>query len=447
MPITENPIFRKLLRGGAIGLVIKVGSGLLAFAIALVMARALGAEEYGKFAALLSAGLAVGQFATFGQPKLVVRFFGEYMSRNEPGLARGLLRHSHRIVFFGSMALAALLTAVVAFGVTRAGGEGYSHWLVVGPLILGLALAEYYSHVLRSFHELVWAMLPRDILWRGFVTLFGLGLAALGLHFTAATIISVSAVVLLVLMLLQFRRVSGHIAALSAGAPAYRRRDWYHATWGLWGLNVLGVAFPHITVVSVSFLMGDVEAGSFFAAVRIVGLLSMPLIAINLVMGPGIASAYHAENAVKNVQDICRTSVILLLPVVLAAALAVWVLGEMLLGLVSDAAAAARSALLILTAGYVVNTLSGSTGLLMQMTGHERRFLAYSAVSNAVAVVLLFVLVPLAGLAGAAVCVVIATCGWNIAVVIWARREIGIDPSVAVLILGAPVRKTMEMQP
>lgn len=430
-------VMQKLLRGGALILAIKVASGVIAFAMAAAMARALSVGEYGKFAAVLSAGLFLGQFATVGQPKLVQRFLGKYADPADAPKAAGLLADAIRRV-----GIAAVLTAVATVALTIILDAKALHWFALGPLVIGLAAAEYLSHVLRSLGHIPAALLPRDIAWRASVLALALGLIAIGATPDAAPVALGLGLWLCALIALQYRKTrqlthTRYGTAQDVGDKA----GWRHASWGLWGLNVLSVSFPHITVVAIGFLLGYGEAGSFFAALRIVGLLSMPLIAINLASGPDIARQFH-ENGPAAVQQICRSAVLILLPVVILAAVVVLALSTVLLGLFGEAALAARPALVILTIGYLINALSGSTGLLMQMTGHERRFLAYSALSNAVALLALFALVPLWGLTGAAICVVIASCGWNLAVVVWARRTLRIDPSVAVLVLGPPTTAT-----
>lgn len=434
----KDKVFRKLLRGGAVTLGIKIASGVLAFAMAVAMARALTAQEYGKFAALLSVGLFLGQFSTVGRPMLVQRFLGKYASDATTGVAAGLLRHAQTVVFVAALAAAATVYAVI-WGWQALGGAGdLAHWLVLGPLIVGLAMAEYLSFVLRSFGRLPAALVPRDIIWRGSVLALACVLIVLDRDMTAASVIGIVGVWLCVLIGLQFRLANRLARERFTDTPDQSDKPvWWAASWGLWGLNVLAASFGHITVVAVGFLVGYVEAGSFFAAVRIVGLLVMPLVAINLTAGPDIARQYH-ENGPAAVQRICRSSVMILLPVVLTCAVIVTVLSGPLLSLFGETAVQAQTALYVLTGGYLINALSGSTGVLMQMTGHERRFLAYAATANAVALVMLFVLVPPLGLVGAAICVVIATSSWNLAVAVWARRNLYIDPSVAVLVLGPP---------
>jgi O-antigen/teichoic acid export membrane protein len=87
-------------------------------------------------------------------------------------------------------------------------------------------------------------------------------------------------------------------------------------------------------------------------------------------------------------------------------------------------------ALLIMMGGFVVSALCGSSAYLMTMTGHDRQFLYILAVSNGGGLVALTVLAGTFGGLGAAWGLLVATASWNIAVTVWARRHLRLDPSV-----------------
>lgn len=429
----------KLLRKGAIGLLIKLSSGVLAFAMALTMSRALSDIEYGQFATLLSAALFFGLLTTFGQPMLVLRFLGKYQNSTDAPYARGVLKRSLEVVTLGSLVVAIICLVATSIAVWAFGVDALSYWFYFVPLFMSMALAEYYAHVLRSFQSLFWALAPRDVIWRGLVVLIAIGISISSANVSAEVIILTIGVLLLVLVICQARIANQYRdRTLEMAVPQYDSQAWDKAALGLWGTKVLGFSFPHLAVLLISLLMGNIEGGLFFTALRIVGLMSLPLTAINMVAAPDIAKAYHSTNGQKDVQDICRASMIILIPSVCIILLVLGLFSGVALSWFGTATTAVQPALLILALGFAINTLSGSTGILMQLTGHERQFLLFSGASNALALIGIFVLVPVYGLVGAAICSAFATCGWNVAAIIWSRRNLGIDPSALVFILGHP---------
>jgi O-antigen/teichoic acid export membrane protein len=74
-----------------------------------------------------------------------------------------------------------------------------------------------------------------------------------------------------------------------------------------------------------------------------------------------------------------------------------------LLGLFGEEFVQGIFALKILIAGNVVNALTGSVGILLQMTGQQQAYNRIVLLSSLLAVVLCLVLIPVYGIVGAAV--------------------------------------------
>jgi len=98
-------------------------------------------------------------------------------------------------------------------------------------------------------------------------------------------------------------------------------------------------------------------------------------------------------------------------------------------------------ALLILAAGFLVNTLAGPTGPLLEMSGRERAYFRVLLVTNIIGFVALPFAILWLGANGAALCTAAIAASWNIAAVIYCRRKIGIDPSLAIFVLGKPTAR------
>ena len=104
--------------------------------------------------------------------------------------------------------------------------------------------------------------------------------------------------------------------------------------------------------------------------------------------------------------------------------------GAQLLDLLNPSFSTSATALLVIMAGFVIAAICGSSGQLMNMTGHDREFLKILATFNIVGFAVLLLLTREFGAIGAAWGLLVVKAGWNIAVVIWARRNLGIDPSI-----------------
>jgi O-antigen/teichoic acid export membrane protein len=85
----------------------------------------------------------------------------------------------------------------------------------------------------------------------------------------------------------------------------------------------------------------------------------------------------------------------------------------------------AYAAMVFLVIGQFVNSISGSTGSFMNMTGKEkilRNIIFFSAVIN---VTLSLALIPSFGLKGAAIAGMTSLCFWNICALIYIKSKFG----------------------
>ena len=90
---------------------LKTFNACATFAVTLVLARALGVNEFGKFSFAMSIVTLLGVFAKFGADQVIVRHTALFHSLGD-------WRHIHGLLRFG------VLAVVAASGVCVAGGTG-----------------------------------------------------------------------------------------------------------------------------------------------------------------------------------------------------------------------------------------------------------------------------------------------------------------------------------
>src|SRR3954471_3756602 len=116
-------IRRDVTRGVAGTILLKVGSGALAFAMFSLAARAMSADGFGMFATWLSVAQIAAVVGLIGQELLLVRFLNEYQAQAQAELTKGVLLSSLK-----NSSLAMLIAITVIAGVAVARGEW---WLLI----------------------------------------------------------------------------------------------------------------------------------------------------------------------------------------------------------------------------------------------------------------------------------------------------------------------------
>ena len=426
---TAQGLLKKLLRGGIMALVIKVGAAGFQFLMFLVLARGMSGPDYGVFGFGFSLGTLLAVGGSFGQRMLVLRFLSVYLGAGKTQLATGVLRDGVSIVLGGTAVLSVVVAFVLPLLEERV-GTGFLLWTAL--FAVAMALAEYFAFALRAHEAMTLALAPRDVIWRFLVILVTLP-AAIGLlpAFSAnGAMAMVTGLLLAVVMVQTLSHASTRPAALFRATAEYDRPTWRQASLGLWGTSFVQIAAPNLTVVILGMILSPEETGPVFAALRIALLLNLFLLAANMVASPTISRFYH-EGRFAALQRTCSAIALLASGTAGVIFLVLIFFGDQMLELFGADFGTAHDVLLIVAGAYVVNTLTGPTSVLLEMTGHERAAFKLLTRMNVVSMVVMVPMTWAFGAAGAAACLALSIAGWNIQGVLYARREIGLDPSVA----------------
>ena len=158
---------RDVTRGVVGTILLKVGSGALAFALFSLAARTMSPDGFGIFATWLSVAQIAAVVGLVGQESLLVRFLNEYQVGDRPDLIKGVLLSSFR------MTSVAMLIAIAA--VALAASLRGDWWLLILALSAytavnaGLMLG---SQIARSLVSILMGEGNRELFWRVIVVLF-----------------------------------------------------------------------------------------------------------------------------------------------------------------------------------------------------------------------------------------------------------------------------------
>ena len=428
---------RKFLGRSLLAFFIKLISAGLSFVMFVLLARAMGRLEYGVFASVFSLATLLAVVGSFGQRPVVLRFGAAYHEHGKHDLRRGVTRRGYLIVFLGCS-----LAAVLGGLIYQLSGNGISAiWIgTFLGLTLSLAVAEYQSFALRITSGLVLALIPRDIFWR--LIICGLAACVISSVFPAPAgalewvwILVVSLTILLVIQFfLNERQVP---ESKIFGSAQKDSAMWNGPARNLWLSSIVMIMAQSLSVILVERQVGLEAAGPYFSALRTAQLLNLFLFATSVICSPMLSRSLSRGDW-DETQRVCSLTVFVgggfgtlgFGFIVLA--------GGQLLGLFGEGFETARLALIVLAGGFLVNTLAGPTGPLLEMSGHEKAYFRTLLWPNLVGLTLLPLAIYWQGILGAAFCTALISAGWNIVAVIYCRRRVGVDPSVLLFLLGKP---------
>ncbi|OGL47192.1 MAG: hypothetical protein A2W05_04495 [Candidatus Schekmanbacteria bacterium RBG_16_38_10] len=420
-----------VVRGASGTFGLRIASAGLSFIIGLLLARLLGTTGYGTYAYAMSWVGFLAVPGALGLDRLLVREVAIYKTKSEWGLMRGLLRWANKVVLIVSSCLA-LLAAVISYIFVS-----HQDRLVLVSLLTALislplvTLTRLRQAVLKGLNRVIAGQVPemlvQPILFICFTSTaylllgkgltapwtLGINIAAMGIAFTIGTRVLLKTLP----------------PPINKTFPSYKITEWMRSAFPLMLITGMQIINARTDIIMLGVMRGPKEAGIYSVANHGAELIIFILLAVNTALAPTVVSLYISGETEK-LQDVVTASTRIILLFSLPIGLALIVFGHWFLLLFGEAFTHGRTTLAILSAGQLFNASMGSTGLLLVMTGHERKAAIGVGISAALNIILNALLIPKWSIEGASIATAISMITWNILLAIWVYKKIAIHSTV-----------------
>jgi O-antigen/teichoic acid export membrane protein len=208
--------------------------------------------------------------------------------------------------------------------------------------------------------------------------------------------------------------------------PKYLIKQWHVSLTPFTLTVIVGTSSTELASVFLGWLANTESVAFFKVAMQGVLLIALGLRSINAVIMPQVARLYR-QGDLKQTQEILtksvRISCFVSLPIILVLIFFGQFAIEVLFG---KEYLPAYPLLVILCVGQAVNVLMGSVGLVLNMTGNEKRSLKLLSMTLILNLILLPSLVPMYGAIGAAISVSVSLAFVNLLMGIDVFRLLGL---------------------
>ncbi len=415
--LTGRTLKARLIRGTGGTFVLRSGNTALKFLTSFVLARWLGADNYGayNFAIVWITLLIVPSIS--GLDRLLIRDMAAYQARSAWGMMRGLLdlvpRWTLRLSL--GLALAAAGLAWLTYELTgrpamlKADQADIAE-LALFTLLLGLVLLPLRTKLLvqqstmQGLRHVVFGQLPEQVVqpllfFVLVAVLYAVGKGHASPLLAMALTVGTTIVALGVSASLMNRAVPPNV---KAAVPAFETRLWLAAALPFAVSRGLLTLSSQIDSLLLGAMSGTEAVALFTVSLRGTQLVSILLTSVNVALAPNIAHLF-AQDDRRNLQRVltqgARFSMVGALPITVLFIL----FGGAFLGLYGQDFVPAETTLVYLSLGQLVNAITGPATLLMMMTGFERPTTAIIGLSIVLNVVLDVLLIPSMGIDGAAI--------------------------------------------
>jgi O-antigen/teichoic acid export membrane protein len=417
----------KLTKGtiGTFGL--KLAAVGISFITSILLARLLGTKGYGVYSYINAWILLLQIPAGLGLRALLVREISAYQSRSEWSLMHGLLHWANQTVLMVSIAVG-LLAAIVAWLLIA---DLNSQMLVVFCLGLG-ALPWYALNTLRQgamqgLHHIVSGQLPETLIQPVlFLILVSVGYLIGKQEFDVNWVMGINVLTVGVAFFIGTQMLRRTLPeAVKNESFSYKIGSWLHSVLPFMLITCMYAINNRIDALMLGTMKGAEMVGIYVVASRGAELVQFILISFNTSLGPVVANLY-ARAKLEELQHIITKSSRVIFLVSFPVTVSIISFGQWFLLLFGSEFIQGYMALIILSLGQLVNATTGSVGLLLNMTGHERDTAIGVGFSAFLNIVLNAMLIPKWGIEGAATATTISTICWNIFLFVCVAKKLGI---------------------
>ena len=426
----DKLLARLMMGGGAAFLIYMIGHGL-AFITQLILARGLGAENYGIYAYVFAWLTVLAYVATLGHTVAILRFIPTYMASESWSLLAGVMRY----VELTTMAAALLLIVIGAAVVLSLGsidmGNVRTTFLIGLPVVLLWSLVWLYSSMIRAFGGIATALIPVRIVREGALCAFAVGLIfgvpwlpGANLAMGGLVLASLLALAMAIRLLRNCRPV-----APAAASPVYDAATWNRTSLPLLVIVAAEALFDKAPVLVLGAIGNSQDAGIFALVFSISMLVVLPRTALDTMFAPAIARL-HAERKLDDLRVLVVRAAVLSSASAVAVSIVLVVASRPLLHWFGPEFEAGVEALQVLLVGQLIVTVSGSQLLMMSMTGNESeaaRTLLGCTIAN---LLLCGLLAAGFGLLGAAFASAAMIVVWNVKMAVDIKRKLDLWPGL-----------------
>ncbi len=415
---------------GALG--VRLGAAGLAYLLQIVLARSLGASDYGIFSFAWSLVTIGGFLATLGFGQTAVRYLAQYHHESRHGLARGFLRAGLIATLLGSVLTTGL--ALALFPLIKTGyGELCCQVLAIGLIALPFfALTDFMEGVARSQGWTIRALFPPYILRQGAIIVLVLIALIAGRTMSAETAMMAALAATISAAFVQAALLGDDLdSALPVAPPVYDFPEWRRAALPTLLSDFALLARQNIDLIILGLMAPPAAIGLYFAATRIASLLGLIDFAVGAAFGHKFARAAASEARETRLEALYAEARRLTFGPGLLAATMLVIGAPLILALFGPDFAAAIPATQILLGASALRLAIGPAEDTLSMAGHPESVWRANAIGALVMAILCLVLTRDMQASGAALAAAGGTLASSLMLVLALRRHLGFWPFLA----------------
>jgi len=418
----------RLITSTAWAFIIKVLGVTGMLVVNALLARLLSAEDMGAYFLVSSIAMFSAIVARFGLRQTIVRIVAEALELKMFGRMRRVIQISYALITLGVL----IVGGSIYFGL----GGWLAHDLfkvpvittAMGVIVLWIVVLAYetpVTEVFRGLHNIRFATLFDGVLTSLIlaVLLAIYFVSGSQLDFFHAILISVFAAVLALL----FGSYLLFMAAKNfSGEGGLSVREVVGISAPIFLTNITNYLLANAGLWIVGACLSTTDVAIYGAVWKLVNTVLLPLLIVNMAVQP-VISELNVRGDKRQLEHALRGTAMLAGLPAFAVLIVMIVFGAELLELIyGEYYRTGASILVILGLGQLVNVWTGSCGVVLAMTGHQRLLMKITMLFGIVTIIAALIAAQYFGLKGVASAMAIGIVVTNVCLLVVVYQQIGI---------------------
>ncbi|MDY2586483.1 oligosaccharide flippase family protein [Winogradskyella aquimaris] len=406
---------KELLTGSSITFVLKVFGMILSYLVVILISTRYGADGVGLYSVTFRTIRSVALISALGFNISVLRYVGEFNTKpNKSTYYKRIFKTYCSISLPFSVVIGILLFATsdyIALNIFE--NENYSNSIQIIAIILPLFTLNLINiEFIRGLKSLKVSEYLRSANTY-IIILFVLIIEVLDLDLLNA--IYALAFGIVVTFAISFLFIFAHIQKLpqSILEISFSRNDFIKTSLPMLVTEIASFILAFSGIFFLEIFSTTEEVGIYSVCIMLSQLVSLVLTVVNTISAPKFSELFWA-NKRDDLNKLLKQSSKLIFWSSFAISLLLTISSKLVLNFFGQEFTIGRNILIILILGQLINAITGSVGIFLNMTGHQK------VLRNIIFVTALFILmgyyyiIPIYGLLGAAIISVIGTLIINV---------------------------------
>jgi O-antigen/teichoic acid export membrane protein len=416
----------RLIKGIIHSFIIQGFSMVLVFAGNYILVKFFGAEKYGVYVHVFNWISILTILASNGQEDIVLSRVPKYLAQNNLVQTGAVIRHANvRIAISGIGISLFFLLLIYIFPINKL-SEYRFEFLVASLAIYLSAFLSVNQIILQSLNHIRLSQVIERLLKPFLFTLFISAVAWLSFYIDASRLILIAVINLAICaVVLGFIVLKKTKPFFSNGTERYRGEGVSKQTFYFLAISLLQLLTTKIGMLIMPYFTDEKNIGVFNIAARFADLIIYPFFLLHAVL-PQLFAKHHESSSLYK-QKLYSESTWLIIITSLPLLLLNMAAGPWLLGYFGEVFKQGYPALVYMSISNALFGIFGPANTILMMQGKEK----LSAIALLVYVILLAglsrLLIPIQGITGAALAMLMSNVVYNILLAVYARRHTGVS--------------------